>query len=461
MTSQLSRASIRSHHPRAFEIETEAHLAQAKPTHRAAQTCLVDRIEHQESSPAGADQLAACGTVLHRLVVPNIDTRVRDARAALSLVLPMHVHQPAEFDQVAGLQRVLAAIAELLDEMQIADHLGVALLALVVLLLQDFPGRARIAGKEQQQVVFEVIQGLLRNAQGVGLDGLVAPEFEAADVAIGRDVLILLADWLLEDVELDVAGLLGQLLGMDQVLSQAVQRLENRRGEAARRAKSRSSRNIRHAGDFEVLGQIADQAQTFAHDGMANLVDRRCLFQSRVLDQITVDETPVKIDVDVLVDGSGDEKTAVRVVVRRQVRTAAAQRYTQWTAADDHNLRLSVRLSSQWPMSNRLLGHAHSETESISNRKLRTRRAIRARSARDNKLRLASSEKNASPTRSRKPRNDDFGSQCASGNCVWNSTGNQRFGVVKNTALRATRAHSRTKTSWRSNAPTCSSTADE
>ena len=48
------------------------------------------------------------------------------------------------------------------------------------------------------------------------------------------DVLVLLADRLTQPLELDLARLLGELLGMDEVLAVRVQRLEQRGREAAR-----------------------------------------------------------------------------------------------------------------------------------------------------------------------------------------------------------------------------------
>jgi hypothetical protein len=49
-----------------------------------------------------------------------------------------------------------------------------------------------------------------------------------------------------------------------------------------------------------------------------------------------------------------------------------------------------------------------------------------------------------------RPRNIGLGSQCITGNTVWNSTGNHRFGLVTKTARRATRLHSRRRQHWRS-----------
>ena len=115
--------------------------------------------------------------------------------------------------QVADLQRLLALVAELLDEVEVVDHVLVAAAALLVLVLEDAAGGAAVAGEEQEQVVLEVVERLGVELERVGLDVAVGQELEAGQPAVGGDVLVLLADRLLEQVDLDVARLLGQSRG--------------------------------------------------------------------------------------------------------------------------------------------------------------------------------------------------------------------------------------------------------
>ena len=53
-------------------------------------------------------------------------------------------------------------------------------------------------------------------------------ELKTGQAAVGRDVLVLLADGLAEPIDLDQARLLGQLARVDEVLLVRVQRLEQR-----------------------------------------------------------------------------------------------------------------------------------------------------------------------------------------------------------------------------------------
>ena len=62
-------------------------------------------------------------------------------------------------------------------------------------------------------MVLQVVERALADLQRPGLDLPVGQEAEAGDPAEGRDVLVLLADRLLENVDLDLASLLGQLAG--------------------------------------------------------------------------------------------------------------------------------------------------------------------------------------------------------------------------------------------------------
>ncbi len=149
----------------------------ARLAHGVAQLRLVVGVEHQEAAAARADELAAQRAVGHGGVVPFVDLRVAHAAAAFLLALPMHVHQPGELLQVATFERGLALETEVFDEVQVLDHALVGALALVVLLLEDFGGRTRVAREEKQQVVFEVEKRLLA--------GLERPRFH---LAVGQEV---------------------------------------------------------------------------------------------------------------------------------------------------------------------------------------------------------------------------------------------------------------------------------
>src|SRR6266853_5072160 len=109
----------------------------------------------------------------------------------------------------------------------------------------------------------------------------------------------------------------------------------------------------------------------------------------------------------------------------------------------------------------RLLGHPPSATLDTSCLKPEFAEAARASARAVMRLRLRSSAKKPRPLRRIRVRKISLGSQCTSGNTVWNSTGNHRFGVVIKTARRATRQHSATNAHCRANDPTCSITADE
>src|SRR5216684_3157937 len=155
------------------------------------------------------------------------------ARPAL-LVLPMLMHQRAKLGRLAGLKDRLALQSKLFDEMQVGDHVLVAALGFGVLILQDRPGTARKAGKEQQQIVFEIKLGIHRYLQRLYIDAVVRMEGEAGQSAARGDILILLADRLAEAIDLDFASELRQLLRLDLAHPVYIERLQQRRGEASR-----------------------------------------------------------------------------------------------------------------------------------------------------------------------------------------------------------------------------------
>src|SRR5262245_19112072 len=330
-----------------LEVEAEAHLAQARLRHRPPQTHLLLGVEHQEATAAGTDQLAAQRPVRLRQLVPLVDPVVAHRTAALLLVFPVDVHQLGEAHQVAGLHRFLALVAQLLDEVQVVHHRLVALLAPVVLLLEDARRRAAVAGEEQEQVVFKVVERFRADLQRPCLDMTVGQELEARQPAERGNVLVLLADWLPEPVQLDVAGLFGQLARMDEVLVVRVQRLQECRRETARRAQAGAGRDVGHAGDLQARPVHAGQLERFTDNWMLNLVNIGDTLELGILDDQLWDKGVVQGDANILVDGRGEQEAGVLLIVRRQVSAATAQRDSQRAACDDHPANLPSVLPSR------------------------------------------------------------------------------------------------------------------
>ena len=129
-------------------------------------------------------------------------------------MLPVLVHQLAEADQIPGLQGLFAAVSQILDVIQIAQHIGVACLGAHLLILQYGARGAGEAGEKQQQIVLELEHRLSRHAQRLDGDAVILVEGEANEAAKCRDVLILLTDRVLQALDLYVASVFGQFPGM-------------------------------------------------------------------------------------------------------------------------------------------------------------------------------------------------------------------------------------------------------
>src|SRR5215831_6452421 len=97
----------------AFKIKVEPNLGQTGLTHGVPQPHLVLNVEHEKAAPTCADQFAANRPVLQRKMVPPVNLRVRYVARALTLVLPVLVHQPAKARHVSLLQCGFAAKAEI------------------------------------------------------------------------------------------------------------------------------------------------------------------------------------------------------------------------------------------------------------------------------------------------------------------------------------------------------------
>ena len=176
----------------------------------------------------------------------------------------------------------------------------------------------------------------VRDLQRCHIHGAILTELEGRDAAEGRDVLVLFADGLPQDVDLDVTGLLGQHLARDEVLIQRMQRAQQGDRETAGRTQASPGGNIGKADDLQVRRAHGDHAQGFADDGVLDLVHGLHYFGGGILDEVLRLEGLVERDVDVFIDGGGEDEAPVFAVVGGKVGATASQGNAQRAAGDDH-----------------------------------------------------------------------------------------------------------------------------
>src|SRR5205085_8543261 len=116
----------------------------------------------------------------------------------------------------------------------------------------QLPRRAREAGEEEEEVVLEVEERVHADRQRPRLDRAVGMKVEAGDAAVRRDVLVLLPDRLAQPIDLDLASEPRHFARMKQPLPPVVERADERRGEAARRAETGAGREIGEGGDLDL-----------------------------------------------------------------------------------------------------------------------------------------------------------------------------------------------------------------
>ena len=69
-----------------------------------------------------------------------------------------------------------------------------------------------------------------------------------------------------------------------------------------------------------------DEFEGFAEDGVLDVVDAGGAFEFGVFDDDLLLKGAMLRKVDVFIDGGGDEETAVRLIVGREIGAAAAER---------------------------------------------------------------------------------------------------------------------------------------
>jgi hypothetical protein len=183
----------------------------------------------------------------------------------------MLVHEPRQFAKIAALQRPLTRVTDLLGLVQVREHGRIVLLRLVILILQDAPRAAAVAGEKQQQVILKIVTRLLRNLRWPRLHPPVLVKIETRDATHCGYVLILFPHWFLQPIDLDLARLSRDFMVRHQMFLLRVQRLEQRRGEAPARAKPSAGGDIRHARQLQELSIQSHQLHRLADDRVFQL----------------------------------------------------------------------------------------------------------------------------------------------------------------------------------------------
>ena len=174
------------------------------------------------------------------------------------------------------LDRLQDAIAEVLDAVEALGHARVvdALLALHrrVLVGQHLARVALGTGVIDVGVGDEVGDVAAAGAELPHLHLAALGDLQDREPAVGGHVLVLLADPFLQDLELDVAGLLGQRLQRHVVAPVVVERVEQPDDVTARRPEPRPGREVGHRRHLEgVLDAVL--AQRLARQRVAELAD--------------------------------------------------------------------------------------------------------------------------------------------------------------------------------------------
>ena len=152
------------------------------------------------------------------------------------------------------------------------------------------------------QMVFEIVERAVADVERRDVDLAVFCKLEARQAAESRDVLILFADRLLQNLDLDLAGFFGHHGRIDVFALKGVHRAQQPDGESARRSQARAGGNIRHADHFDGRTNVV-HPQRFPDQRMADVVERDGVFERGVFQEVPAAESFVDADVDMFVDG--------------------------------------------------------------------------------------------------------------------------------------------------------------
>ena len=278
--------------------------------------------QQNESAAARAQQLAAEGARLPRVVIQGIHAGVGNLVAQAALGLPRLVQQFAEGRPIPTAAQNLAALVHALGHF--VQQRGPFLHAAGVA-GGDIRRRALDAGVKQHQVGVQLREPVRGDGHRLDAKIPVLQKADAVHAAVGRADLVLRADGLLQHVLLDVNALRSQLLFADGASLQRVERVEQADGERRTRPHAAAPRQIAVVVDFHPAFHF-QIAQGFARGRVLNFVQCVAILNLGIHHTDAVLEKRRQIaaaEVAILVDGGRQHRAAVLAIPRRIIRPAA------------------------------------------------------------------------------------------------------------------------------------------
>ena len=210
----------------ALRFKTEFDRSQFLQLPRDGRVFFLRRIKHQEPARARAKQLAADRPGLPRPRIPAVNQVVAHFAGEAAFEQPVFVDDFAERRQVIVLQFRF----QLPRQPDHFDHRSLFRLVAghgVRLRFQNSRGTARDAGVKNQQVIFQLPQGLAPANDRLNGNGIILVKLDEAEPAKRGGVLILLADRLTATPDFNLTTFLRQLVGGGVTVLKRMERVVN------------------------------------------------------------------------------------------------------------------------------------------------------------------------------------------------------------------------------------------
>ena len=120
-----------------------------------------------------------------------------------------------------------------------------------------------------------------------------------------------------------------------------IERFEQGGRETAGGTEAGTRWNVRKRRDLDLRRLEIERCQRFTDNRMLNLFYPLDMFDARILQVDALRKRPDRRDIDIAIDRAGDQKAFVLVIVRREIRSAPAEAYSQGAASNDHGPDIS------------------------------------------------------------------------------------------------------------------------
>src|ERR1039458_4821616 len=225
--------------------------------------------EQHKASASGTQHFATPGAAARPGAVNLVYLGVADALIETTLGLPRFIEQFAKLPERPPAGKDIVAAKD--HVVHCSEHRGIVG-HFTQLLGGDVGGLALDAGEDEKEVLLEFSQPFRQERHPFYFDLGFRAELDEVKTAKGGKDLVLAADIFPQDMSLEVNGLAGQLVRIEELTLEAVERMQQSDGEGRGRTEAGEGGEVGYVVQFDIFFKAA-QFEALAEYRVLDLPD--------------------------------------------------------------------------------------------------------------------------------------------------------------------------------------------